>query len=263
MGEGMQISLSGLRALVTGGGSGVGRAIAETMASSGARVGVCDNDPAQIADVTQKVPGIEAIACDVAEEASVDRMFEAIGRRFGGLDILVNNAGVTGPFGAIEDIAPADWLRTQAVNVNGVYYCTRRAVPMMKAAGAGSIINISSVAGRLGYAMRSPYTASKWAVIGITETLAMELGPSRIRVNAILPGFVAGPRHERNAHARAKLLGITYEEQKRRIMSRISLRALTTPQDIANTAVFLASPQGAHITGQALSVDGHVEMLGG
>jgi len=259
----VDISLDGMRVLVTGGGSGIGRCIAETMASCGARVAVCDAAPAALEEMKAANPGIARFACDVSDEAQVNAMFDGVEKHFGGLDVMVNNAGVTGPFGKIEDLSTADWVKTFDVNIHGMFFCTRRAVPLLKAAGKGLIINLSSITGRLGYALRTPYSSSKWAVVGLTESLAIELGPSKIRVNALMPGFVAGPRHERNAHNRAALLGITYEEQKRRLMSKISMRELTQPQDVANMAVFLASPLGAHISGQSISVCGNVETLGG
>jgi NAD(P)-dependent dehydrogenase (short-subunit alcohol dehydrogenase family) len=257
------IDLTDMRVRVTGGGSGIGRCIAETMAACGARVAICDAAPGALEEMGAANPQIARYACDVSDEAQVDALFDAVAKDLGGLDVMVNNAGITGPFGAIETLTTADWVKTFGVNVHGMFFCTRRAVPLLKAAGKGLIINLSSITGRLGYALRTPYSASKWAVIGLTESLAIELGPSKIRVNALLPGFVAGPRHERNAHARAALLGITYEEQKRRIMSTISMRDLTQPQDVANMAVFLASPLGAHISGQSISVCGNVETLGG
>lgn len=257
----MIASLEGLNALITGGGSGIGRCIAETFRAAGASVAVCDADPTTL-EATSLPAGIAGRLCDVSDEDQTRQLFRWYEGEFGRLDILVNNAGVTGPFGPIEELAPEDWKRTIDVNVNGIFFCTRHAVPMLKSAGGGSIVNISSIAGRMGYALRTPYSTSKWGVIGLTQSLAMELGPHRIRVNALLPGFVAGPRHERNAEARAALLGITKEEQKRSIRRRISLRELTQPQDVANTATFLVSPAGAHITGQSLSVDGNVETLG-
>jgi NAD(P)-dependent dehydrogenase (short-subunit alcohol dehydrogenase family) len=252
-----------MRVLVTGGGSGIGRCIAETMASCGARVAVCDAAPGALEAMKAANPEIARFACDVSDEAQVNAMFDGVEKHFGGLDMMVNNAGITGPFGKIEDLSTADWVKTFEVNIHGMFFCTRRAVPLLKAAGKGLIINLSSITGRLGYALRTPYSSSKWAVVGLTESLAIELGPSKIRVNALMPGFVAGPRHERNAHNRAALLGITYEEQKRRVMSKISMRELTQPQDVANMAVFLASPLGAHISGQSISVCGNVETLGG
>lgn len=259
----MAMSLEGLHALVTGGGSGIGRCIAETFLAAGARVAVCDADPARVDEIGPGAGGLAARLCDVSDEAATTQLFRWVEAEFGRLDILVNNAGVTGPFGPIEELRPEDWRRTIDVNLNGLFHCTRHAVPMLRAAGGGSIVNISSIAGRMGYALRTPYSASKWGVIGLTKSLAMELGPQRIRVNALLPGFVAGPRHERNAEARAALLGIPVEEQKKNIRRRISLRELTQPQDVANMAAFLVSEAGAHVTGQSISVDGNVETLGG
>lgn len=258
----MLVSLEGLHALVTGGGSGIGLCIAETLQAAGANVTICDTDAARVEEVAASGRGIAARACDVSDGEQTTGLFRWYESEFGKLDILVNNAGITGPFGAIEDLAPEDWKRTMEVNVNGIFFCTRHAVPMLKKAGGGSIVNISSIAGRMGYPLRTPYSASKWAVIGLTQSLAMELGPHRIRVNALLPGFVAGPRHERNAEARAALLGITKDEQKQNIRRRISLGELTQPQDVANTAAFLVSAAGAHITGQSLSVDGNVDTFG-
>lgn len=259
----MNVTLEGKRAIVTGGASGIGRAIAETFLASGASVVICDRDGELISDLQQSGSKLIAHRCDVADEVAVDAFVSRAAADLGGLDILVNNAGLTGPFGAIEELDGSDWRSTMDVNVNGMFYCTRRAVPLLKSAGGGAIINISSIAGRFGYAYRTPYSASKWAVVGLTHSLASELGPARIRVNALLPGFVAGPRHERNAHARAKILGITYEEQKNRIRSKISMRELTSPQDVANMATYLASEIGAHVSGQAISVDGNVETMGG
>jgi len=259
----MKLSLDGLNALVTGGAAGIGRCIAETFRSAGATVAVCDSDQTSLEEISGASSGVACRLCDVGDKQQTDDLFRWYESEFGRLDILVNNAGVTGPFGSIENLAAEDWKRTIDVNLHGLFFCTRHAVPMLKRTGGGSIVSISSIAGRMGYALRTPYSASKWAVIGLTQSLAMELGPHGIRVNALLPGFVAGPRHERNAQARAALLGITNEEQKQKIRSRISLRELTQLQDVANTATFLVSSAGSHITGQTLSVDGNVETLGG
>ena len=151
--------------------------------------------------------------------------------------------------------------RTLAVNINGQFYCTRRAVPLIKAAGGGSIVNISSVAGRFGYPLRTPYAASKWAVIGLMKSLAIELGPEGIRVNAILPGFVEGPRFQGVISARAESLGKTYAKVEQNYLKKTSLRRMVTEEDVANTALYLCSPLGRNISGQALSVCGNVETL--
>jgi NAD(P)-dependent dehydrogenase (short-subunit alcohol dehydrogenase family) len=205
--------------------------------------------------------GLGATQADVADPAQVDRLFDEALAGLGGLDVLVNNAGVAGPFSAVEAMSIADWDRTIAVNLSGMFYCIRRAVPLLKLAGGGLIVSMSSVAGRLGFPFRSVYSASKWAIVGLTETLAMELGPDNIRVNCIQPGIVDGERHWRNAKAKAALLGITLDEQERRVLSRVSLRRMVSPNDVANMALFLASDLGQNISGQALSVCGNVETM--
>jgi NAD(P)-dependent dehydrogenase (short-subunit alcohol dehydrogenase family) len=255
----MNLTADNMRVIVTAGGSGIGRVIAQTFHDNGARVHVCDI-VAEALDECRRA-GIGATAADVADAAQVDRLFDEAAARLGGLDLLVNNAGIAGPASAVEAVAVADWDRTIAVNLSGMFYCIRRAVPLLKQAGGGLIINLSSVAGRLGFPFRAPYSASKWAIVGLTETLAMELGPDNIRVNALQPGIVDGERHWRNARRKAELLGITLEEQERRVMSKVSLRRMVSPQDVANMALFLASDLGKNITGQALSVCGNVESM--
>jgi len=189
-------------------------------------------------------------------------MFADLASRWDGrLDVLVNNAGIAGPTLPVEDIATAEWDQTIAINLTGPFLCTRRAVPMLKQNGGGAIINISSVAGRLGFALRTPYSASKYGVIGMTETWAIELGPSNIRVNAVLPGIVEGPRQERIVAAKAAAYGIEHEEMRARLLSKVSLRRMVSAQDIANQILFLCSPAGAAISGQSLSVCGNVETL--
>ncbi|MFG1193051.1 MULTISPECIES: SDR family oxidoreductase [Xanthobacter] len=257
----MDFGLSGARVLVTAGASGIGLTIAETFAAAGARVAICDLAGEHISALQRRNPEIATYMGDISEAETMKRVIATVGEDLGGLDVLVNNAGVTGPFGAIDDIDINEWERTVAVNVNGTFYVTRCAVPLLRRAGGGSIINISSIAGRFGYAYRTPYSATKWAIIGMTQSLAKELGPANVRVNAILPGFVAGPRHERNAEARAKILGISLQDHKKSILSKISKRELTQPEDVANSALFLASKLGSHISGQSLSVCGNVETM--
>jgi len=191
----------------------------------------------------------------------VDAMFDEVRRSCGRLDVLVNNAGIAGPTAAIEAIEPADWERTIAVDLNGQFYCTRRAVPMLKAAGGGSIINIASNAAFFGFPLRAPYTACKWALIGLTKTLAMELGTHRIRVNAICPGSVQGPRIDRVIDRDAAERGRTPAEIRAIYARQSSMRLFVSAEDVANLAFFLASAQGATISGQAIGVDGHTESL--
>jgi len=198
---------------------------------------------------------------DVAKLADVERLFSDVERRLGGLDVLVNNAGIAGPTARVEDIRPEDWDRCIAVDLNGMFYCTRKAMPMIKAAGGGSIINLSSAAGRLAFPMRTPYSAAKWAVVGFTQSLAAEAGPEKVRVNCIQPGVVEGERIERVIEAKAKGLGVDKEEVRRRLLEGVSMHTTVTAQDIANMALFLASDAGKHISGQALSVCGGARYL--
>jgi NAD(P)-dependent dehydrogenase (short-subunit alcohol dehydrogenase family) len=179
----------------------------------------------------------------------------------GSLDVLVNNAGIAGPTARVEDIEPADWDRTIAVDLNGQFYCARLAVPLLKGAGGGSIINISSSAAFSGYPLRSPYAASKWAVIGLTKTLAMELGRFGIRVNAICPGSVEGPRIDRVIERDAAARGMTPEAVRNIYLSHTSMHTFVTADEVASLAAFLASDGGAKISGQVIGVDGHTESI--
>lgn len=257
----MKGSAEGMRVLVTAGAAGIGKAFAETFANAGARVFICDVDRAALEAFRKAWPEIGAGITDVADPQQVDGLFDAAAVFLGGLDVLINNAGIAGPTAPVESIEIADWERTIAIDLNGMFYCTRLAVPLLKAAGGGSIINLSSVAGRLGYPLRTPYAAAKWAVVGFTKSLAMELGPSNIRVNAIQPGIVEGDRIERMIAAKAKALGVSEDDYREQLLSRVSLRRTVSAADIANMALFLATDAGRNISGQALSVCGNVETL--
>jgi NAD(P)-dependent dehydrogenase (short-subunit alcohol dehydrogenase family) len=253
--------LAGQRVLVTAGAGGIGLAIAETLGRLGARLVVCDVSDAALAAVGNTVAVEAAVKADVSSEADVDRLFEKVTETLGGLDALINNAGIAGPTGGVDEIAPEDWRRCIDVCLTGQFLCARRAVPMLKAAGGGSIVSMSSAAGRHGYAFRTPYSAAKFGVVGFTQSLAKELGPSGIRVNAILPGIIEGPRIESVISARAQQLGITYEEMTGRYLQNISLRRMTSPYDVASMVAFLLSDAGLNISGQSLGVDGNVETL--
>jgi NAD(P)-dependent dehydrogenase (short-subunit alcohol dehydrogenase family) len=202
------------------------------------------------------------VNCDVSERDQVDDLFTAMAERYGDrLDILVNNAGVAGPTGGIETLDPDEWARTMAINLGGVFLVTRRAVPLLRAAGGGAIINISSAAGKLGFPLRTPYSASKFGIIGLTETLAIELGVDQIRVNAILPGVVAGERQDRVLAVKAKANGISLEEQQQRAVARVSMQTMVQAEDIAQAALYLAGPAGRYVSGERLSVGGNVESM--
>ena len=252
---------AGQRALVTAGASGIGRAIVEALLAAGARVHLCDVDEAALGEVAAALPGVTTTRADVADEADVDRLFAAARAALGGLDVLVNNAGIAGPTAPIEEVDPADWRRCLEVDLTGQFLCARLAVPMLKAAGGGAIVNLSSAAGRFGYAFRTPYAAAKWGVIGLTQSLAKELGPHNISVNAILPGIVAGPRIERVIQARADQLGLSYDQMEQQYLEKVSLRRMVTAQEVAGMVVYLVSPLGRAVSGQSLGVCGNVETI--
>jgi len=251
----------GLRVLVTAGASGIGRSIADLLIENGARVHVCDVSQEHLAGFRTAHPGHGASICDVSEDSAVSSLFQDVSTTLGGLDALVNNAGIAGPTGGVEEIAPADWRRTIDVCLTGQFLCAHYGVPLLKQAGEGSIINLSSAAGRFGYAFRTPYSAAKWGVIGFTQSLAKELGPSGIRVNAILPGIIQGPRMEGVIRDRAAQVGVPYAQMEKEYVDRISLRRMTPPGDVAAMVLFLLSPGGNNISGQSLGVDGNVESL--
>lgn len=250
----------GLRVLVTAGASGIGAAVAEAFVAADARVHVCDIDHEALARQSERLPQMGGSLADVAVESEVDGLFASVRERLGGLDVAVNNAGIAGPTAAIEATDFSDWQRTIDVNLGGQFLVARRAAPLLRDSG-GLLANIASVAGRLGYPFRSAYAASKWGVVGLTESLARELGPDGVRVNAVLPGIVRGERIERVIAARAQTLGISYEEMERQYLERVSLRRMVEPEDVAAAILFLASPGGAHISGQSLSICGNVETL--
>jgi NAD(P)-dependent dehydrogenase (short-subunit alcohol dehydrogenase family) len=251
----------GLRVVVTAGASGIGRAVSDLLIARGARVHICDVSDEFLADYRAAYRGARLSKADVSSEADVARLFADVKASLGGLDAIINNAGIAGPTGGVEDILPEDWRRTIDVCLTGQFLCAHHGVPMLKAAGGGAIINLSSAAGRFGYAFRTPYSAAKWGVIGFTQSLAKELGPANIRVNAILPGIVEGPRMTGVIAARAKQTGATYEAMEKTYLDRVSLRRMVTASDVAATVAYLLSPAGRNISGQSLGVDGNVEAL--
>ncbi len=256
----MEIHCRGQRVIVTAGGAGIGRVIAETFLENGATVHVCDIAEPALAELRARHPEIGTSEIDVADASQVDRMFDQALARLGGIDVLVNNAGIAGPTAWVEDVTPAEWERTIGVCLNAMFYCVRRAVPLMKKQGGGCIVNISSPSGRLAFPMRAPYAVAKWAVNGFTNTLASELGPFSIRVNSILPGWVEGERGERVMRDKAEALGISVEEMKAKAMQFIALKTQINPREIADMAVYVASHAGRHITGQMLGVCGFIEL---
>lgn len=253
--------VTGLRVIVTAGAGGIGRAIAATFHQNGAKVHICDVAADALTLAAKEMPGLGTTVADVSDPAQVDQLFAEAVSWLGGLDVLVNNAGIAGPTGPVETMEIADWDRTIAINISGQFYCARRAVPLLKAAGGGLIANLASVAGLFGYPLRAPYAASKWAVVGYSKTLAMELGGSNIRVNAICPGLVEGPRIEGVIRARAEAKGEELAVTREKYLSQNSLHTFVTAQDIADLILFLCSPAGSKISGQALALDGNTESL--
>lgn len=253
--------ISGKRVVVTAGNAGIGWSIAETFLEAGAHVHICGLDSANLEVCREMYPQIGASVADVADPAQVDSLFDDVLEGLGGIDVLVNNAGASGPTGPIETIGIEDWSRTLNVNLQGSFYCLRQAIPLLKHAGEGSVVNISSTAGVMGYPLRTPYAAAKWAIVGLTKSLAMEVGEHGIRVNAVCPGSVYEDRMARVIASEAKARGEESETVEERYLQQNSLRTFISPQDVANMVLFLCSDAGAKITGQALLVDGHTETL--
>jgi NAD(P)-dependent dehydrogenase (short-subunit alcohol dehydrogenase family) len=252
----LTVRLDGLRVAITAGAGGIGRALADGFASCGARVFLCDVDAEALAGCPYP-----SMLADMETVEGCEGFVDAAIAHLGGLDVLVNNAGIAGPTARVEDVTPEALTRTLKIDLEAMFHCARRAVPALRDAGGGSIVNLSSAAGRFGFPLRSPYAAAKWGVIGFTKSLAIELGPEGIRVNAILPGLVAGDRIRRVLEAKAQANGRSFAEQEAEALKPVSLRCYVTPEDIANMALYLCSPFGATISGQSLAVDGDMQSL--
>ncbi|MEZ4615871.1 MAG: SDR family oxidoreductase [Caldilineaceae bacterium] len=257
----MEINCRSNRVIITAAATGIGRVITETLLAAGARVHVCDINREALASLQTIHSAVTTTVADVADPTQVDQLFADAQTALGGLDILINNAGIAGPTGPVETLSLEAWETTLAVNITGQFLCTQRAVPMIKAAGGGLIVNLASAAGVFAFPNRTPYAASKWAVVGFTKSLAMELGPHNIRVNAICPGLVEGERIDRVIAAKAEAEGRSLDETRTQITRQNSMRTFVTAQDVANMILFLASSAGSKISGQALQIDGNTESL--
>jgi NAD(P)-dependent dehydrogenase (short-subunit alcohol dehydrogenase family) len=244
------------RVLVTGGAGGIGLAITRAFVAAGARVHIADPDANAIAAVTASAATITGSVCDITDTAAVEAIFEDLVGALGGLDVLVNNAGIAGPTAPVDEYAREEWDAVVAVNLSGTFDVTRRAIPLLKDSPAGSVIVMSSLAGRFGYANRVAYATTKWGLVGFTKTLALELGPWGITANSIHPGGVEGERVREVLRRRAELSGRTVEEENERALDNQSIRQFTEATDIAALAVFLAGPHGRSISGQLLPIDG-------
>jgi NAD(P)-dependent dehydrogenase (short-subunit alcohol dehydrogenase family) len=255
-----EIDVRDLRVLVTAGASGIGRTIAESFAAAGAKVHITDVVESTLATAMDAVGGLSGTVGDASCIEDVNRVFVDVSARLGGLDVLVNNAGIAGPTGRVDELTAADVDKTVDVNLKSQFYFLERFVPLLKDSKRNpSIIGMSSVAGRLGYGFRTPYSATKWAIVGLVKSLAIELGPLGIRANAILPGGVQGPRMDRVIAARAAAMGVSFEAMRNEFLSKISLRRMVEARDVANLALFLACDLARNISGQVISVDGNTE----
>ncbi|HTK30375.1 MAG TPA: SDR family NAD(P)-dependent oxidoreductase [Candidatus Saccharimonadaceae bacterium] len=253
------MKLAGKVAIITGGGRGLGRAIALRFAEEGAAVALTGTGREHLEATAREIVAAGgrslAVVADVAKEPDVVRMVAATIAEFGGLDILVNNAGIAGPTASVAEAKCEDWERTLAVNLTGAFLCSKHAIPHLIAQKGGRILNITSVAGLIGYAMRSPYAASKWGMIGLTRSLALEVGAHGITVNAIAPGSVRGERIANVVRDRATSLGKSTAEIEREFyVEPTALKRMLDPEEIAATAVFLCSDDARGITGETLGV---------
>ncbi|MFM1886658.1 MAG: D-beta-hydroxybutyrate dehydrogenase [Pseudomonadota bacterium] len=247
------------RVIVTAGANGIGREIVRACVAAGDRVATCDVDAAGLAALRDELPGLATLTCDVGRRADVGQFMQAALGTLGGLDLLVNNAGIGGPTSPVDHYPPQDWDRVLQVNLTGTFDVTRLAIPALRAAGGGSIVLMSSAAGRFGYANRSAYCASKWALVGLAKTLALELGADNIRANAILPGAVDGERLHRVYAGRVEATGQPLEQVLAAAMAGQSLKRFVDPRDIAQLVLFLASEAGKSISGQALNIDNDMQ----
>ncbi|WP_027855834.1 SDR family oxidoreductase [Marinobacterium jannaschii] len=249
------------RVFITAAAAGIGRAIAIAFCDAGARVHICDIDGPALETLAASQPQISYSVTDVGDEAQVEQFFRDGLEQLGGIDVLVNNAGIGGPAGTLETLNSAAWQQTIQLNLNSTFYACKQALPYMKAQGSGSIVNLSSTAGIMGYPLRTPYAAAKWAVTGLTKSLAMECGGDGIRVNAICPGAVSGERMDRVIGNEAAARNLSESQVRESYVSQCSMKTFVDPEDIAAMALFLSSTAGARISGQIISVDGDTHTL--
>ena len=261
--------------LVTGASRGLGRAIARAFAGEGARVALVSTRAAGVKQVAEEIAsgGGQALPLegDVSSETDVRRFIAQAERTLGPIDVLVNNAGITGPTVPVTEVTLEDWERVLAVNLTGVFLCSREVLRGMIARRSGAtanpaeaqqrhsaaaLINIGSIAGKISYPLRTPYASAKWALVGLTLTLAEEVGRHGIRVNCICPGPVAGELLDGVIAARAQAMGLPAETVREKFVGFTMLKRMVRPEDVAATALFLASDAAASITGQALDVTG-------
>ena len=259
-----QPKLLNKKIIISAAADGIGWSIAQACMLNGALVYLTDKNNEALENISkhdlyEKQLFLDRVNANNVQE--VENYFIKIRKKINNIDALINNVGIAGPTGKLEDLNIKDWQETIDININSYFYYTKHSIPLLKNRKGGSIINLSSTAGLFGFPLRSPYAASKWAIIGITKTLAMELGKFNIRVNAICPGSVSGERMERVVEAKAKSIGLTVEKVQKEYESYVSLGKFVDKEDIANMAVFLLSKESHNITGQVMTIDGHTERM--
>ncbi|MDG1857803.1 MAG: SDR family oxidoreductase [Emcibacteraceae bacterium] len=255
-------SLKDKRVIISAGGNGIGAVMAKMFSAAGAKVAIFDLDDSNFENMLKKGHVAFADKADASSFDQTETFFKNAVDYIDGVDVLINNAGIAGPNALLENIIPDEWDKTITVDLNSAFYCSKLAIPYIKKNNdGGSIINIASSASFFGFPLRSPYTAAKWGLIGLTKTMAMELGNQQIRVNAICPGSVAGKRIDTVMQKEAETRGLSFEDVKASYTKQVSLKTFVEAEDIGNMALFLASPMGSKISGQVLGVDGHTETL--
>lgn len=242
--------------LITAGAGGIGLATATAFASGGHRVHIADIDAEAVAQAVGSHENITGSVTDVSRLESVEALFTDLQQEAGGLDVLVNMAGIGGPTVPAEDLDLQEWEAILGVNLTGTFQVTQRAIPLLKQSAAGTIVTMSSLAGRFGYENRIGYSTTKWALVGFAKTLALELGQYGITSNTIHPGAVAGPRMDHVLTDRAEARGTTVEEEQTKALQNQSVKRFVQAEDIAALILFLAGPHGRTITGQQLPIDG-------
>ena len=250
--------------IISAAADGIGWTLAKSCLEKGYTVYLSDINQKRIDEINEHPLINNKIFIDNVDANnpdSVEKYFDAIKEKTSTLDAQINNVGIAGPTGPMENLSLADWQNTIEVNINGHFYFTKYAIPLLKANQGGSIINISSTAGLFGFPHRTPYAASKWAVIGMTKSLAMELGDFNVRVNAICPGSVSGDRMGRVIEAKAKSIGVSEQELQQDYESMVSLNTFVDKEDIASMALFLISNEAKRISGQVMTVDGNTERM--
>ena len=259
-----QLKLFNKKIIISAAANGIGWSIAQECMLNGAIIYITDKNKESLDKISkhklyEKQLFLDRVNCENFQE--VENYFNKIKNKVDSIDALINNVGIAGPTGKLEELNINDWKETLDININSHFYFTKLSIPLLKNNNGGSIINLSSTAGLFGFPLRSPYATSKWAIIGLTKTLAMELGENNIRVNAICPGSVAGDRMKKVIKAKAQSLGVKEENLQKDYESMVSLKSFVDKKDISNMAVFLLSEEAQKISGQVMTVDGNTERM--